>query len=78
MGQVLMRGHEAMRDLYGQLFAQSPELRCEIRQRIYVGQFIVDEEWVTGVHLAGFPTDAHAVAIYRLDGDRIAYVRLLM
>lgn len=77
-GQVLMRGHEAMRGLYGQLFAQSPELRCEIRQRIRVGPFVVDEEAVSGVHLAGFPTDVHAAAVYRVEGNRIVHMRLLM
>ncbi len=71
-GQVLMRG------VYGQLFAQSPELHCEIRQRIRVGPYVVDEEAITGFHLAGFPTEVHAAAVYRVEGDRIVYVRGLM
>ena len=53
VGQVLMQGHEAVRDLYSQLFAQSPTLHCEIRQRIRVGSFVVDEEAVTGFNLEG-------------------------
>ena len=77
-GKVLMRGREAMRSLYGQLFAQSPELRCEIRQRIRVGPYVVDEESVSGFHLDGFPTEVHAAAVYRVEGDLIAHVRLLM
>ena len=77
-GQVLMRGREAMKGLYGQLFAQSPELHCEIRQRIRVGPYVVDEEEITGFHLAGFPTEVHGAAVYRVEGDKIVHVRLLM
>ena len=77
-GQVMMRGREAMRIFYGQVFAQSPDLHCEIRQRIRVGQYVVDEEAITGLHFAGFPTEVHGVAVYRVEGDRIAHVRLLM
>lgn len=77
-GNVMMRGRDAMRALYGQLFAQSPHLHCEIRQRILVGQYIVDEEAITGFHLDGFPTELHAAAVYRVEGRRIAHVRLLM
>jgi len=77
-GQVLLRGREAMRPVYGQLFAQSPELHCEIRQRIRVGPYVVDEEAITGFHLAGFPTEVHAAAVYRVEGDRIVHVRGLM
>jgi hypothetical protein len=77
-GQVLMRGREAMRPVYEQLFAQSPELHCEIRQRICVGSYVVDEEAITGFHLAGFPTEVHAAAVYRVEEDRIVHVRGLM
>jgi hypothetical protein len=77
-GRVLMRGHEAMRGTYGQLFAQSPELHCEIRQRICVGPYVVDEEEITGFHLSGFPTEVHAAAVYRVERGRIVHVRGLM
>ncbi len=74
-GKVLMRGREAMRPVYAQLFAQSPKLHCEIRQRIHVGPYVVDEEAITGFHLAGFPTEVHAAAVYRVEGGRIVHVR---
>jgi uncharacterized protein (TIGR02246 family) len=77
-GQVMMRGREAMRAFYGQLFVQRPDLRCEIRQRIRVGRYVVDEEAISGLHLAGFPTEIHGAAVYRVEGDRIAHVRLLI
>jgi hypothetical protein len=77
-GQVLVQGHDGMRGLYGQLFAQSPELRCDLQQRIRVGQYVIDEEAITGINLAGFPTDLHSAVVYRVEGDRIALARLLM
>ena len=77
-GNVMMRGREAMRALYGKVFAQSPELHCEIRQRIRIGNYVVDEEAITGLHLDGFPTEVHAAAVYRVEGDRIAHLRVLM
>lgn len=77
-GRVLMRGRETMRGAYRQLFAQSPDLHCQIRQRICVGPYVVDEEVITGFHLAGFPTEVHAAAVYRVEGDSIVHVRGLM
>jgi uncharacterized protein (TIGR02246 family) len=77
-GQVLMRGREAMRLVYEQLFAQSPGLHCEIRQRILVGPYVVDEEAITGFQLAGFPTEVHAAAVYRVEEGHIVHVRGLM
>jgi hypothetical protein len=67
-----------MRAVYGQLFAQSPKLHCEIRQRICVGPYVVDEEEITGFHFAGFPTEVHAAAVYRVERGRIVHVRGLM
>ena len=77
-GAVMMRGHEQMRAFYCPLFAQSPDLHAEIPSRIRVGTFVIDEEWTTGFVMAGFPTEVHAAVVYRLDGERIAYARLLM
>lgn len=77
-GQVLMRGREAMRETYARLFAHSPELHCEIRQRIHIGPHVIDEEAITGMHFDDLPTDVHAAAIYRVEDGRIVYVRGLM
>lgn len=77
-GAVMMGGHEPMRAFYGQLFDLSPDLHVEIPTRIRVGAFVIDEEQTTGFVLEGFPTEIHAAVLYRLDGERIAYARLLM
>jgi hypothetical protein len=42
-GTVLMDGAESMREQYGQLFSDSPNLKIAITRRIAVGEFAVDE-----------------------------------
>ena len=74
-GRVLMSGRDAMRDRYGRLFENLPNLHVEIPTRIRVGSYVVDEERVSGRP----DGDIHAVAIYRLDDkgliDRVRFLR---
>jgi hypothetical protein len=77
-GAPMMHGHDEMRAMYGQLFAQSPALHCEVPSRIRVGQYAIDEEHTTGFVFAGFPEELHAAVVCRLENDRIAWMRLLM
>jgi hypothetical protein len=72
-GNLLMQGHNTMRERYGPMFAKYPELHCRLASRIRIGDYVVDEERITGRQL----TEEHAVAIYRLAGDQIAHVRFL-
>lgn len=72
-GNLMMQGHDAMRERYGPMFAQNPDLHCRIVSRIRIGEYVVDEERITGRG----PAEVHAVAIYRLQGDHIAHVRFL-
>lgn len=76
-GIVLYQGHEAIRAGYGPLFAQNPEMRVEIRARIVVGAWVVDEEHVTGLSAPGMPPEVHAIAVYRVAEGKIAAVQLL-
>ncbi|MDQ4123894.1 MAG: amidohydrolase family protein [Acidobacteriota bacterium] len=56
-------GHEEMRKQYGDLFKRIPKLHCEIVNRIVMGNFVIDQERVTG-----FPNNnvINAVAIYEV------------
>lgn len=73
-GEVVMRGRDELRRLYGELFATRPDLHVEITSRIRVGSWVVDEERVEGLE----EDEVHAVAIYRLGKDGlIAHVRFL-
>ncbi len=72
---VLMRGHDQMRERYGPLFQGSPELHGRILCRMRIGKYTVDEEEVTGSR--NFPTQVHAIAIYRVEEEKIVHVRFL-
>ncbi len=76
-GQVMAQGHNTLRALYGQLFAQSPALHADIPQRIHVGSYVIDEEEVKGFIFDGFPSEMHIAVIYRVEGDTIAHARTL-
>ena len=65
-GNVLMDGLEAMRGQYGPLFRDSPELRVQIPRRMVAGDYVIDEEDISGFVLAGFPTAMQAVVVYRV------------
>lgn len=74
-GDVVMRGREEVRRLYGEMFAAHPRLHAEIRSRIRVGSWVVDEERVEGLE----EDEVHVVAIYRFaeNGliDRVRFLR---
>jgi hypothetical protein len=62
-----------MRERYGPMFAQNPDLHCRIVNRIRIGQYVIDEERITGRG----PEEVPAVAIYRVVDGRIVHVRFL-
>lgn len=76
-GQILAQGRDALRALYGQLFAQSPALHIDILQRMHVGSYVIDEERYSGFIFEAFPSDLHCVGIYQVEGDKITHVRTL-
>ena len=75
LGNTIMKGIEEMRDFYNTLFTNSPSLKREILSRIQVGDWIVDEEHVTGVNMDGFPSKIHAAVVYQIKDSKITYVR---
>jgi hypothetical protein len=77
-GNVLMDGLEAMRGQYGPLFRDSPQLRADIPRRIVAGDFVIDEEDISGMVMAGFPPAVHAAVLYRVRDGLIHDVILLM
>jgi hypothetical protein len=47
-GRVLARGHGDLRAHFGRVYDDNPELHCEIVHRARVGEYVVDEEHITG------------------------------
>jgi len=77
-GHVLMDGLEAIRGRYGTLFRDSPQLSVEIPRRMVTGDYVIDEEHLSGFIMAGAPPEIQAVVIYRVQQGLIHDVVLLM
>ena len=58
-GTVLARGHGDLRAHFGRVFKESPHLHCEIVHRSRIGDYVVDEERITG-RVGG---DQHGVVV---------------
>jgi hypothetical protein len=76
-GNVLMDGAEAVRSRYAKAMEENPNVRYEIPNRIAVGDFVIDEERVTGFTKPGSPEVVRAVLVYRFSGDRIREILIL-
>ena len=72
-GARLMTGRDELRARYGEMFAATPALHCEVRSRLRAGRFVVDDEHVTGRG----PEPLHVIVVYTLRDDLIAHVRVL-
>ena len=72
-GTVRLKGLDAMRKRYAEIFQKSPRLHCELVRRMAVGSFVLDEERVTGMG----DEVVRAIAIYEVKDGRIAKVRFL-
>lgn len=67
-----------MRDFFRAVFVNSPELHCDVPRRISVGEWVIDEERITGLHAEGFPEEVHAAVVYRVEYGKITLARVLM
>jgi hypothetical protein len=72
-GKRLFVGNATMRARYAALFADSPNLHCEVMNRLEVGEFVIDEVGVTGRD----GEIVHAVVIYHVRGAVITHIRFL-
>jgi hypothetical protein len=77
-GNVMMSGIESLREVYGQLFRNSPQLAVTIPCEMAVGDYVIHEEQIDGFNLPGYPAQIHAVAVYRVTDGEIREVTLLM
>ena len=67
-GAVVLRGIDAIRERYEDVFRDRPLCRADLVSRIIMGRYVVDHESITD-------GDEHppeeALAIYEVEGDRI-------
>ena len=76
-GNVLMDGADAVRSRYAKAIAENPKIHYEIPNRIALGEWVIDEERVTGFTKPGSPEVVRAVLVYRLSGERIREILIL-
>lgn len=69
---AVMCGNLEIKERYGKLFADHPNLHAELKNRICVGSYVIDEEFVTG--LPGHPAGLHVAAIYLVTNGLIEKV----
>lgn len=62
-------GKDKMRESYGSFFESTPDLNCEIKNRIVIGNKVIDEEFLT-INKINY----NAVAIYEIENGKIAKV----
>lgn len=70
-GKVTQAGSAAIRERYASLFSRFPQNKAVLRNRIIVGNTVVDHE---DVQRAPDGERFEAIAIYTIVGDRIARV----
>jgi hypothetical protein len=76
-GTPMFPDKQVMREQYGKLFADSPGLGITIANRISAGDFVVDEEHISGLHFGDMPTEMTALSVYRITNGKISKLMLL-
>jgi len=76
-GTPMFADKQVMREQYGNLFADSPGLHLAIANRMTAGEFVVDEEHVSGMHFGDLPAEMTTLSVYRVTGGKIARLMLL-
>lgn len=72
--QLISKGKEAMRKDYTDMFNRLPDLHCEIKNRIVNGNFIIDQESVSGMRK---DQKIEASAVYEIKDGKIIKVYFL-
>jgi hypothetical protein len=70
--QVTGKGKTAMKERYDTFFKNTPNLHCKIKNRMVIGNKVIDEEQVTVNDSV-----VHAVAIYEVENGKIVKVTFL-
>ena len=76
-GTPMFADKHVMREQYGKLFSDSPDLHLTVANRMIAGEFVVDEEHVSGMHFGDMPTEITALSVYRVTNGKIASLMLL-
>ncbi len=70
--ELRLKGRANMREQYADFFRNTPDLHCDIKNRIVIGNKVIDEEYITANG-----TNFSAVAIYEVENGKIAKVTFM-
>jgi hypothetical protein len=76
-GTPMFADKQAMHEQYGKLFTDSPGLHLTITSRMTAGEFVIDEEHVSGLHFGDMPAEMTALSVYRVTDGKISRLMLL-
>jgi hypothetical protein len=62
-GEVIAAGHDALRNHFGPVFVDHPDVRATITNRIAVGTVVVDRGLVAGFVRDGQPLDINTIVV---------------
>lgn len=70
--ELIMNGHEEMRERYAQMFSSIPDLYCHIKNRMQLNNRVIDQEKVlmNGKYV-------QAIAVYLVENGKIKQVRFV-
>ncbi len=77
-GTPMFADKQVMREQYGRLFADSPDLRLTIASRMTAGAFVVDQEEISGFRFGDMPAEMTALCVYQVTGGKISRLMLLL
>jgi hypothetical protein len=72
-GTLVARGHTDLRAHFGRVFEENPELQCQVVHRSRVGEYVVDEEQITG----RYGSEQHGVVVSHVSGGVIDHQRFI-
>ncbi len=72
-GRLLYQGKDKMRERYAAMFAQWPDLHCELVNRMVLGNTVIDQERITGRNNEVM----RAIAVYTVRDGKIARVEFI-
>jgi uncharacterized protein (TIGR02246 family) len=73
-GKARCDGLAQLREVYGAMFKANPHQMCVVVKRITAGEYVIDDEEIIG---RADNKRRHAVAIYRVRGDKIVHVMII-
>ena len=69
-GEVILKGHDAIRKKFARVLEPNVKLKVEIVNRIVDGKFVIDKEKISGTS-EGKPVEFYGTVIYEITGGLI-------